>query len=105
MVELGTDVHHKTTQEDLQEMTAYDTKVYRASIDMARAMSVELQSLGVPFFGIPEDKIRVGHQPYEVCDTSIDRPPLTLSTESVDRKELVKLQKKMLELLEDMCKD
>uniref|UniRef100_A0A093Y3G8 Auxin-induced protein AUX28 n=1 Tax=Talaromyces marneffei PM1 TaxID=1077442 RepID=A0A093Y3G8_TALMA len=40
----------KISQENATELKAYDSKVYQASLDMARAMETELCRLGVPFF-------------------------------------------------------
>ena len=81
-------------------------KVYKASIDMVAAMTTELRNLGVPFFGVKSD-LRVTGQDEETSpvyeardDTASEGPKARLSQD-----DLRKLQKRMLELLEDLSKD
>ena len=61
------------------ELDAYDMKVYKAQQDMYRAMSNQLKILGVPFFGMRSD--------YLV---------------KLREAELLELQRKMLNYLEEM---
>ncbi|KAL2047738.1 hypothetical protein N7G274_000780 [Stereocaulon virgatum] len=69
-----------------KEMEIYDKKVYRACREMAAATRKELAKLEVPFFcttkGLVSGKRRKG---------------------TITEEELVGLQKRMLELLEDLC--
>ena len=79
-------ISKQTAEEDRAELTNYDTKVYRASTRMADAMVGELRALQIPFFyrnGRPS-----GHDPA-----------------ALSRDELATLQRRMLELLQDLCKE
>lgn len=58
---------------------------------MFNAMSLELRKLGVPFFGISPDPDLPEHAGF-------------LATK-LPQEQLVKLQRKMIEYLEDMYKD
>lgn len=85
-----------------RELAEFDRKIYAAQETMAAAMTAELKSLGVPFFGtsesliVPDDrelsesKLPDGHPKYS---------PL------VTRTELTALQGKMVDLLEDLYRD
>ncbi|PIA98011.1 hypothetical protein CB0940_05974 [Cercospora beticola] len=85
-----------------RELAEFDRKIYAAQETMAAAMTAELKSLGVPFFGasesliVPDDrdlsesKLPDGHPKYS---------PL------VTRSELMALQGKMVDLLEDLYRD
>ena len=95
----------QTAQEDLQEVNLYDLKVYKAANEMVNAMSAELKRIGVPFFGVQHSLIR--------RDTEMAQPRgddgrgrnVMMAGEGIDLKQLTTLQARMLELLEDMCKD
>jgi Protein of unknown function (DUF2458) len=77
-----------STGQNNKDLDAYDTKVYKAQQDMYAHMEVQLRDLGIPFFGLDPDRV------------------LTNGNESQDGKiskgELQKLQRRMLEYLEDM---
>ena len=78
--------------DDKAELRAYDAKVYKASTQMAEALVIELKALGIPFFSTRE---------ISVHDTQKDEPrEATLS-----RDELATLQRRMLELLQDLCRE
>ena len=66
-----------------QELEIYDKKVYRACLEMAAATTKELAKLEVPFF----------------CTMK----GLVSGKGTITGDELVGLQKRMLELLEDLC--
>ncbi|KAI9778874.1 MAG: hypothetical protein M1839_007837 [Geoglossum umbratile] len=87
-----------TPEQNAQELRTYDRKVYKASLDMAQAMKSELKALGIPFFGTRSNLVKgneIGSALGEpVCDES----------GVVGEQELVELQKRMLGLLEDLCK-
>ncbi|RHZ67899.1 uncharacterized protein CDV56_104012 [Aspergillus thermomutatus] len=96
-----------TAEEDQAELRNYNAKVYRASKQMAEAMTFELRSLGIPFFTIrkslisdapraPQDRISRNYQTSE----SASQHQVSLS-----RDELSVLQRRMLELLQDLCKE
>jgi hypothetical protein len=81
-------------------------KVYKASIEMVAAMTTELRNLGVPFFGMKSDLQRTSQDGetsagYEPRHDLIQED----SKATLGQDELRKLQKRMLELLEDLCKD
>lgn len=81
-------------------------KVYKASIDMVTAMTTELRNLGVPFFGVRSDLLGITRLEetspgYEARNDVVQQDPKARLT----RDTLKKLQKRMLELLEDLCKD
>lgn len=98
---------YKTVDEDFGELATYDTKVHKASIEMAQAMMEELKTIGVPFFGVREELIQKELDPLHVrmkSDTVKDGTRLVSRT-GTNQGELMKLQRRMLELLEDMCKD
>ncbi|CAL5868512.1 uncharacterized protein PFLUO_LOCUS2738 [Penicillium psychrofluorescens] len=76
-----------TVAEDRAELTNYDEKVYKASAQMAEAMAAELRGMGIPFFGTVRNEA-----------VNDDEAKLTAS-------ELHHLQSRMLELLQDLCKE
>ena len=57
-------------------------------------MTAKLRSLGVPFFGTKTELIRIN-----------GAESAAGSAFQIDEAELVKLQKKMLAILEDLCTD
>ena len=98
----------KTKQDpeaDLRELERYDRKVYIACGEMIAATERELRGLGVPFFSVKEWFIR--------RDRGANRE--TVSGDGVggaqDRdgkigeEELMALRRRMVELLEDLCKE
>lgn len=117
----------QTEEENEAELKNYDAKVYKASVDMARAMDAELRNLGIPFFAIKpslvvpdEQKNNNGNKKDKEVRAGEDRshPSLGLSsavgtaaerkdtsTTTISRTELLTLQRRMLELLQDLCKD
>ncbi|PLB36674.1 uncharacterized protein BDW47DRAFT_47625 [Aspergillus candidus] len=89
-----------TAEEDRAELTNYDTKVYRASTQMADAMVGELHALQIPFFHRIERPS--AHDP---AGTTPRRAGTDAPTVSLSGDELVTLQRRMLELLQDLCKE
>ncbi|KAI9833177.1 MAG: hypothetical protein M1819_003800 [Sarea resinae] len=94
-------------EDDAAELKRYDMKVYIASREMVKAMTLELKNVGVPFFGTDPalvskggaDPVRGGlHEATGESDGG-------QAGERIDDAELLKLQKRMLDLLEDMCKE
>ncbi|GAQ05656.1 hypothetical protein ALT_2977 [Aspergillus lentulus] len=96
-----------TAEEDQAELKNYNAKVYRASKQMAEAMTFELRRLGIPFFTIKESLISDAPKaPQHGISRRLQ------STESasqhqalLSRDELSVLQRRMLELLQDLCKE
>ena len=84
-----------TTQADpdvkKKELEIYDAKVYRALSEMTRAMNDEFRTLGVPFFAIK----------HELIDAKADESSKT-KPGALGKKELLELQKRMLQLLQDL---
>ncbi len=80
-------------------------KVYKASIDMAKAMTAELMNLGVPFFGMKSDVLRT--RPKKEARSGYEglADVAKSNEDKLGEDELMKLQKRMLELLEDLCKE
>ncbi|KAI9881277.1 MAG: hypothetical protein M1830_005563 [Pleopsidium flavum] len=95
-----------TPEDDIAELRRYDMKVYKASIDMVKAMTAELTNLGVPFFGMKSDVLRT-RQKKEVLSgyEGVDDLIAIGNKDKLGEDELMKLQKRMLELLEDLCRE
>ncbi|GFF31826.1 hypothetical protein IFM61606_07845 [Aspergillus udagawae] len=96
-----------TVEEDQAELTNYNAKVYRASKQMAEAMTFELRSLGIPFFTIKESLISDAPK---ASQHGISRRHQSSESASqhqtlLSRDELSVLQRRMLELLQDLCKE
>lgn len=94
-----TEFFAKTPEEDQVELTRFDLKVYKASQQMARVHSLELKKVGVPFFGVNPKHIIAN----ELQQTVAARDPM--SQARITEAELVELQKKMVQFLEDMYRD
>jgi len=91
-----------TSPEELQkELETFDMKVYRAQMQMVKEMSTKLRSLGVPFFGTRVDLVRPVGKEASRTDGGVGAAEKGV----IDEVDLVKLQKKMLAILEDLCDD
>ncbi|KAF7894756.1 uncharacterized protein EAF01_010206 [Botrytis porri] len=93
-----------TSPEELaKELETFDMKVYKAQTQMVREMNGKLRNLGISFFGTKSELVRIPGKNDATNRTG------TASTEGeksmIDENELVELQKKMLNILEDMCND
>ena len=68
---------------------------------MFRAINTELRNLGIPFFGINQDLI-IQDKTGKVAESenTENKPRCKISEE-----ELQTLQNRMIEFLEDLCKD
>lgn len=84
------------------ELQTFDLKVYRAQTQMTKEFSAKLKSLGVPFFGTKVELVRVANK-----DGSDEKASQVSNdgTGLIEELELIKLQKKMISLLEDLCGD
>ncbi|CAI7593946.1 unnamed protein product [Penicillium glandicola] len=92
-----------TEKEFAAEIATYDAKVYRAAVQMADAIVAELRGLGIPFFTLRKELVQdtsdiEGSQPRSQTESAGTNPS------PISKSELVKLQQRMLELLEDLCK-
>lgn len=77
-------------------------KVYKAQLLMVKEMTAKLRSLGVPFFGTRSELVRpIGKE----ATASRGTPDSKDEKGTIDEVELVKLQRKMLAILEDLCSD
>ena len=86
-------------EELAQELETFDMKVYKAQMQMVREMTSKLRNMGVPFFGTRSDLVRpVGKEPSDEGGGSDEKA-------MIDEVDLVKLQRKMLAILEDLCKE
>ncbi|KAF2398300.1 hypothetical protein EJ06DRAFT_532049 [Trichodelitschia bisporula] len=81
-----------TDEENIAELAHFDVKVYKASQRMVDVHTGELKRLGVPFFGI---------KPERVTKTPSNDPNDTRITE----EQLLQLQRRMIEYLEDLYRD
>ncbi|KAF4621543.1 hypothetical protein G7Y89_g14530 [Cudoniella acicularis] len=97
---ISTGLNNDGPEELARELQTFDLKVYRAQMQMAKEMNSKLRSLGVPFFGTKTELIRpLGKDGPGGGDMPKDKPEKGI----IDEIELVKLQRKMLALLEDLC--
>ena len=78
------------------ELKEYDKKVHKATREMVDVMSLELKRLGVPFFGVKPDLI---------LPLGTGKPAVRNKSSKITEGELLDLQRRMLEYLEDMYKE
>lgn len=85
-----------------KELETFDMKVYRAQTQMVKEMMGVLRRLGVPFFGTRSELVRIA----EKQGVGRDGPGGGKDGMGmIDEVELVKLQRRMLVILEDLCTD
>lgn len=82
------------------ELKAYDLKVYTATREMADSMCLQLKHLGVPFFGTGPNFITTSETSEDVQVQTNTKP----ISGKITAEELLKLQRRMLQYLEDMYK-
>jgi hypothetical protein len=91
-----------TSPEELEkELETFDMKVYKAQTQMVKEMSTKLRGLGVPFFGTRVDLVRSTGKESSGTEGSVGLEEKGM----IDEVELVRLQRKMLAILEDLCND
>ncbi|TID25186.1 Serine/threonine-protein kinase [Venturia nashicola] len=95
----GTPTSAPTPEEDKAEIDKFDLKVYTASKKMSEHHSAELKRLGVPFFGV-NPKLIIMNDIQQFAATS---DPLSQAT--ITEAELIDLQRRMIQYLEDLYKD
>lgn len=96
----------KTAEEDRAELSNYDAKVYKASADMAKALDSELRALGIPFFAVKHTLVKAAASEGDkaISESSAIHTKLEGSEDgTLSREELSALQRRMLELLQDLC--
>ncbi|KAL9619817.1 MAG: hypothetical protein Q9160_005557 [Pyrenula sp. 1 TL-2023] len=86
-----------TTDENAEELRKYDGKIYKALTEMARAIDGELRGMSVPFFAIKHDLVMLDNGNQYAVKKGDGGKDIRLS-----RGELQELQKRMLQLLEDL---
>jgi hypothetical protein len=80
------------TTDDLHpELRIYDKKLYKALGNMQTAFAVRLKALGVPFFGVPPERIA------KIGDDDVGG--------KITDEKLKEMQQKMIEYLEAMYGD
>jgi hypothetical protein len=90
-----------------EELRIFDGKVYRAQVQMVKEMSAKLKGYGVPFFGIRGELVR---REGEVKIGGVERGGKGVGVDGMDDKrvgeaELVELQRRMIGILEDLCRE
>ncbi|KAL4811533.1 hypothetical protein BDV18DRAFT_10834 [Aspergillus unguis] len=94
-----------TAEEDLTEIRTYDAKVHKASTQMADAMLNELKALDVPFFTISKDLVIKPKQEGEHDSHPPDHPSESDKQGLLSVDDLVAFRRRMLELLQDLCRE
>jgi hypothetical protein len=99
-------IYHQTETELAAEIAAYDLKVHAAAVKMSDALMAELRGMGIPFFTLRRDLV-LDSSGTEESSSSLRQNQIDSTSASVPitRAELIKLQQRMLELLEDLCKE
>jgi len=88
------------SDEAVEELKTFEMKVYRAQHQMVKEMSAKLKSLGVPFFGTKTELVRKpGTDPTPIGGFGAPGETRKL----INEIELVELQRRMLNLLEELC--
>jgi len=86
------------------ELAQFDKKIYRAARMMVENMSSELKRLGVPFFGVKQELIVAAGAEEPVGAEKAPSPPVGGAGPKITEEELLSLQRRMVEYLEDMYK-
>ncbi|KAJ9231199.1 hypothetical protein DTO207G8_2860 [Paecilomyces variotii] len=94
-----------TVEEDRAELNNYDAKVYKASADMAKALDSELRALGIPFFAVKHSLVKAEAEKAISQPSATRTKPEGSGDGTLSREELSALQRRMLELLQDLCKE
>ncbi|KAF1959816.1 hypothetical protein CC80DRAFT_533152 [Byssothecium circinans] len=94
---LGNSTPLRTPEREKEELSEYDLKVYRACRLMVDSQSANLKGLGVPFFGTKQELILADGASPEDDEAGQDK--------KVTKKQLLELQRKMLNHLEDLYGD
>ncbi|OXV09171.1 hypothetical protein Egran_03067 [Elaphomyces granulatus] len=106
-----------SAEENERELKHYDAKVYKTSVDLAKAVDSELRSLNIPFFAIKHSLVVVVATTTTTTTTLTEKDEKNPKSETValavaaekkdtiSKDELLVLQRRMLELLENLCKE
>lgn len=90
------------TEENQSELRTYDDKVYRASVQMADAMTLELRGLGIPFFALRRGVVRDGSENGDGDKVGVG---VGVGKQILNKDDLRILQRRVLELLQDLCRE
>lgn len=71
---------------------------------MSRALDTELRGLGIPFFAVKHHLVLPPSDPSAGNDSNISGAVET-SQKAISTEELIAFQRRMLGLLEDLCKE
>lgn len=93
----------QTDKENQTELANYDAKVYKTSAQMADAIHAELRGMKIPFFVLRRDLIQGSST--SALEAKGSNASAGNETSKVSKAELLALQRRMLELLEDLCKE
>lgn len=80
------------------ELAECDKRIYEAQRILYEGMSLEMKTLGVPYFGTPSSLIRAEQDSSEQHDLPIYSRPIS-------SQQLLALQKRMVSHLEDLYRD
>lgn len=90
-----------TPEELVRELETFDMKVHRAQLQMVKEMTARLRNFGIPFFGTRSELV-IPSGKEEKDDGGGGRK---LEPGMILEAELMKLQRKMLAMLEDLCNE
>lgn len=86
------------------EIATYDAKVHKAAVQMGDAIIAELRGLGIPFFTLRKELVEDNPSKIEGSQPRRQTESTGTTSSPIAKSELVNLQQRMLELLEDLCK-
>ncbi|OQD71575.1 hypothetical protein PENPOL_c001G04841 [Penicillium polonicum] len=93
-----------TEKELAAEIATYDAKVHKAAVKMGDAIIAELRGLGIPFFTLRKELVEDNPSKIEGSQPRRQTESTGTTSSPIAKSELVNLQQRMLELLEDLCK-
>lgn len=96
---VGTSTNQVTapsSEQNAEELRTFDGKIYKALTEMSRAIDSELRGMGVPFFAIKHDLVALGNESQD----SLKK--IAGNDQRLSKEELKELQKKTMDLLEDL---
>lgn len=102
MVSASTDSTQDTNEEKL-ELGEYDRKVHQASVQMADALMADLRGMKIPFFVLQKSLIQ--EQDTSENTSQYLNAEGDASSSKLTKSDLADLQRRMLGLLEDLCKE
>ncbi|KAI9719785.1 MAG: hypothetical protein M1812_003273 [Candelaria pacifica] len=91
-------------EEDAAELTQWDKQVHRAAREMVDAVTREFKTMGIPFFGTKPDLIRETSDKGEHIELQHSDDHKAAKGTIADN-DLLDLQRRMLETLEDLSRD